>query len=192
MTYRQTRSHSRLRPPQPALRTTRPCRSLRHRAPSRKRRCPTTSSSTTSRQPSPKRPRQPQGRLRTPPRLRHRCHRGLRRRLPYPHPARAQRDRARHSPRTAPRWHRAPIPKGRGRREAHRRGRDPRRHRGNTHRGNTHQGNTRQGRVDPAAPASHQDRRPSSSTGREARADQEATRRGPAEKGLAPSDHEES
>ena len=190
MTYRRTSSHSRLRPPQPAQRTTRPCRTLRHRAPSRKRRCPTTSSSTTSRQPSPKRPRQPQGRLRTP--LRRRCHGGLRRRLPYPHPARAQRDRARHRPRTAPRWHRAPIPRGRGHRETHRRGRDPRRHRGNTHRGNTHQGNTRRGRVDPAAPASHQDRRPSSSTGREARADQEATRRGPAEKGLAPSDHEES
>ena len=63
---------------------------------------------------------------------------------------------------------------------------------GNTHRGRTHPGNTRPGRVDPAALVSHQDRRPSSSTGREARADQAATRRGPAEKGLDPSDHEAS
>ena len=192
MTYRRTSSQSRLRSPQPALRTTRPCRTLRHRAKSRKRRCPTTSSSTTSRQPSPKQPRQPRGRLRTLPRLRRRCHHGLRRRLPYPHPARAQRDRARHRPRTAPRWHRAPIPRGRGHREAHRRGRDPHRHRANTHQGNTHRGNTHPGRVDLAAQVSHRDRRPSSSTGREARADQEATRRGPAEKGLDPSDHEES
>ena len=192
MTYRRTSSHSPLRPPQPALRTTCPCRTLRHRAKSRKKRCPTTSSSTTSRQPSPKRPRQPRGRLRTLPHLRRRCHRGHRRRLPYPHRARAQRDRARHHPRTAPRWHRAPILKGRGHQEAHRRGRDPPRHRGNTHQGNTHRGNTRLGPVDPAAPASHQDRRPSSSTGREARADQAATRRGPVEKGLDPSDHEES
>ena len=126
-----------------------------------------------------------------------RCHRGPRRRLPCPHPARVQRDRARHRPRTALRWHRAHIPKGPGRREAHRRARDPPRHLGNTHRGNphrgrTHPGNTRPGRVDPAARVSHQDRRPSSSTGREAGADQAATRRGPAEKGLDPSDHEAS
>ena len=44
--------------------------------------------------------------------------------------------------------------------------RDPPRHRGNTHQGNTHRANTRPGRVDPVALGSHQDRQPSSSTGR--------------------------
>ena len=44
----------------------------------------------------------------------------------------------------------------------------------------------------PGSPVSHQDRRPSSSTGREARADQAATRRDPVEKGPDPSDHEAS
>jgi hypothetical protein len=76
-------------------------------------------------------------------------------------PGSGGRDRARHRPRTAPRWHRVPIPKGPAA------GSPPPRRDPPVTGAIPTQGNTRPGRVDPVA-RSHRDCQPSSSTGRAA------------------------